>query len=256
MTLNKLKKEHIVAIAAHPDDEGSAWATLSKYSRFGAKVSIIWMTLGDRFIAPIKQYSHLLSIFIKSFFSKKSRHRLSKIISNIRRQEALKAARLINATPYFLHFKDSCIPNFNDKTALIRIIDLLRSIRPTIILTHWFRAPHSDHRATSYLITRSFLLANDPKFKTANPPSSIRLLLFWLEHTPFFHPNFFINATNFIHYFKNWNKLYSSQSTKLVGRFIKFKYRLFAKKTPYDFVEPFIVYNKKLSQYFGDYFPY
>jgi len=255
MSLNLLKNEHIVAFAAHPDDEGNACATLSKYSSLGAKVSIVWLTLGDRFVTLVRQFSHLLPSLLKSFISEKSRLKLSKTISNIRFHEALNSARLINATPHFLQFKDSHIPHFSDRSALLKITDLLRAIKPTIILTHYYRALHPDHRATSYLITRSFLLANNPKFHSSYSHSNIRLLAFWFEPTPHFRPNFLIEASNHLNYFNLWNKSYPSQSSRLVGRFVKLKYHIFAKNSPYIYAEPFIIFKKSFNSTYGKFFP-
>jgi LmbE family N-acetylglucosaminyl deacetylase len=253
-----MKNEHIVVFAAHPDDEGSAWATLFKYYEHGAKISIIWMTNGDKFIAPIGKYSRLLSLYIKSVFSKQINIKISKKIAQIRKTEALGAAELIDADAYFLGFKDTNVPPYFDKAAIFKIVELIRKIKPTIILTHYYNETHKDHQNTSAMLTRAFIHSSSKNYKTDSPPHKVRSLAFWDERGKNFKPNLYINVKNQIspvNRVKEWGKLYKSQAFRIVGRFAKYKYRFYAIKTPYYFVERFKVYGIKFKYKFLEFFP-
>ncbi|MHA1298603.1 MAG: PIG-L deacetylase family protein [Candidatus Helarchaeota archaeon] len=248
-------KEHILVFAAHPDDEGSVWGTLYKYFRNGAKISIVWMTYGDRTLAPLGKFVHFLIPLIQSLYSKRIKDELSQRIALIRKKEALRVAKLINANPIFLEFKDMKIPPLKNKEAILTITDLIRNLKPTIILTHWFQEMHQDHKNTSALVIKSFLLSGDSNYKSKNPPHKVRILGFWDERGRNYKPNFFLNVTNQIDKVKKWGKFYKSQAFRIVGRFVKFKARKFSKNTPYNYVERFRIIGIKGFNRFGDFFP-
>ena len=250
-----LKNENILVFAAHPDDEGSVWATLYKYFENGAKISIVWMTNGDKTVAPVGKFVHFLVPLIKSIYSESIRKDLSLRIALIRKKEAHKVAKIINARPIFLEFEDSKVPNIKNNDATLRITELIRKLKPTIILTHWFREIHPDHKNTSALITKSCLLSNDSNFITKYPKYRVRILGFWDEPGRGFKPNFYLNVTNQINKIKEWGKFYKSQAFRIVGRLAKFKARKNSKNTPYNYVEAFKIIGVKNFKKYGEFFP-
>ena len=250
------KKEHILLFPAHPDDEGAAWATILKYHESGAKISIAWMTYGDRAIAPIGKYVNFLVPIVKSFLSKQEREKLSKYVTIIRKKEALQAAKLINASPFFLGFKDTQVPTVTNKSAVLKIIDLIRKLKPTIILTHWFNEIHTDHKNTAKLIYTAYKYSADPKYKTNFPPHIVRIMGFWDERGGRdYHPNYFINVQNQINQIKKWGKIYKSQAFRIVGRFPNIKARNRGKNTPFHYAEAFKIIGIKRKQTYGEFFP-
>ncbi|MHA1276656.1 MAG: PIG-L deacetylase family protein [Candidatus Helarchaeota archaeon] len=248
-------KEHIVVFAAHPDDEGSAWATLYKYYFYRNRISIIWLTYGDKFIAPIGKFAHYLPDLIAAIYSKPARRVLAQQIVAIRKQEALKAAKIIRAKTYFLDFKDTRVPNYTDMNAVWKVTNLIRKIKPSIILTHFFREGHRDHKNTSALITKSVLLAQNKSYETDLPPHKVRIFGYWNERGHGFRPNFYINVERQIDQVKAWGACYESQRFRVVGRFAKLLARFNGRKTPYIYVEKFWIVNKKLVQNYGEFFP-
>ena len=201
-------QDHIAVFAAHPDDEGSAWATLYKYFEYENQISIIWSTFGDRAIAPIGKFAHYLPSLIKPMFSESTREKLSRRIKLIRKKEALNAAKLINANPYLLEFKDTEVPGPANQEAVQKVTNLIREIQPSIILTHFFREGHRDHKQTSALVLKSFLLSNKEDYKTQYPPHKVRLFGYWNERGRGFKPNFYLNVVNQIDRVKPWGKCY------------------------------------------------
>jgi LmbE family N-acetylglucosaminyl deacetylase len=248
-------RDHVAVFAAHPDDEGAAWATLEKYHRYKNEVSIIWLTTGGRFIAPLRKYAHYLPLLVKAAYSKKIREKLERRIITIRKREALNAAKILKATPYFLEFKDTGIPDHNDLATVRQVTNLIRKIRPTIILTHFFREGHRDHKNTSALVSRSVLLAKDKEFRTEYPPHKVRVLGYWNERGRGFKANFHINVEHEIDEVKKWGRKYISQGFRIVGRLAKVIARFNSRKTPYSYVENYWIFGRKLIKNYGEFFP-
>ncbi|MHA1784614.1 MAG: PIG-L deacetylase family protein [Candidatus Helarchaeota archaeon] len=249
------KDEHVAIFAAHPDDEGAAWATIYKYYEENAKISLIWATLGEKAMVPLGRYANHLVLFIKSIFSKKSKEELILRIKNIRKSEALKVAELINAETFFLRFKDQGIPAVSNKKALRKVVNLIRKIKPTIILTHWLNEPHKDHKNISRILLKAYYLARNPKYKSKYSSHEVRIFGFWNERGFGFKPNYKINISKQIDKMKEWGKIYVSQAFRIVGRFSKIKARINSKNTPYNHVEVFKIINYNKSNKYGEYFP-
>ena len=51
---------NLLVFAAHPDDEGAMFGTITKYARLSKKVVIVWATKGERWIMPIREFKPFL----------------------------------------------------------------------------------------------------------------------------------------------------------------------------------------------------
>jgi LmbE family N-acetylglucosaminyl deacetylase len=108
MTSNKT----VLSLGAHPDDaEFFCTGTLALLEKKGWQIHIATMTPGD---CGTVQYSR-------------------EEISRIRRAEAAKAAGMLNGSYHCLESNDIFI--MYDKPTLIKAIELMRKVRPTIVLT-------------------------------------------------------------------------------------------------------------------------
>jgi LmbE family N-acetylglucosaminyl deacetylase len=108
MTSNKI----VLSLGAHPDDaEFFCTGTLALLEKKGWQIHIATMTPGD---CGTVQYSR-------------------EEISRIRRAEAAKAAGMLNGSYHCLESNDIFI--MYDKPTLIKAIELMRKVRPTIVLT-------------------------------------------------------------------------------------------------------------------------
>lgn len=133
----------IVSIHAHPDDaEILAGGTLALLARARHSITIVSMTPGDCGSAeyPGEQ------------------------IANIRRREAAAAAALIGAEYACAEFRDLAI--FNDDASRRRVTELLRQMRPDIVLTSSPIDYHCDHEATSALVRDACFAASAPNYQT------------------------------------------------------------------------------------------
>jgi LmbE family N-acetylglucosaminyl deacetylase len=151
---------HIACIHAHPDDaEILTGGTLALLAASGNHVTIISMTAGDCGSGSLS----------------------GKEISVIRQREATAAAKLIRADYLCAKFRDLAI--FNNDESRRRVTELIRKLRPDVILTASPVDYHCDHEATSVLVRDASFAASVPNYITnskdpAPPLHAIRHLYF------------------------------------------------------------------------------
>jgi LmbE family N-acetylglucosaminyl deacetylase len=142
----------ILSIHAHPDDaEILAGGTLAQLSARGHSVVIVSMTPGDC----------------------GSAEHTADEISAIRRREANLAAQSIGAEYRCAEFRDLAI--FSDDPSRRRVTEILRLVRPDLILTAAPIDYMSDHEATSVLVRDACFGASAPNYATraASPASPL-----------------------------------------------------------------------------------
>lgn len=133
----------ILFIHAHPDDaEILAGGTLALLAQTGNPVTIATMTPGD---CGTTEYG-------------------PEEISGIRRCEAASGAELISAKYICAEFRDMAI--FNDDGSRRRVTELLRRVRPDVVITASPADYHCDHEATSILVRDACFGASAPNYKT------------------------------------------------------------------------------------------
>lgn len=119
---------HVVVIGAHPDDpETGCGGTIAKLTGDGHRVTIVYLTRGE---AGVRGGDHATT-------------------ARIRTAEALLGARLLGARAVFANQIDSKTGACEGECA--RFTELVRSLRPNIVLTHWPQDTHADHRNTAEL---------------------------------------------------------------------------------------------------------
>jgi LmbE family N-acetylglucosaminyl deacetylase len=135
--------KHILAIHAHPDDiETLASGTLALLAERGHRITIATMTAGD---------------------CGSLEHGLAETAA-IRRREAATAAAMIGAVYACAGFPDLGV--FNDDASRRRVVELIRSIAPDIILTAAPADYHPDHEATSILVRDACFAVTVPNYRT------------------------------------------------------------------------------------------
>jgi len=147
----------VLFVHAHPDDaEILAGGTLALLARSGNQVTIATMTPGDcgsDSLGPDE-------------------------IAAIRKREAATAAALIGASYLCAEFRDLSI--FNDDASRRRVTELLRRVRPDLVITASPEDYHCDHEATSLLVRDACFGASAPNYETgdADPLPAIPHLYF------------------------------------------------------------------------------
>ena len=131
---------NILAIGSHPDDiEIGCGGTLILYARVGHKVSICNIAngnLGHAVIMPDE-------------------------LREIRKKESEAAATVIGADHYLIDLGDGCVEAGN-KEARERLIEVIRTTKPDVILTHNPDDYMRDHIQASAMAYDASFLATIP----------------------------------------------------------------------------------------------
>jgi LmbE family N-acetylglucosaminyl deacetylase len=137
----------IVSIHAHPDDaEILAGGTLALLAQRGHDIAIVTMTPGDKGSDKLSPDE----------------------IAAVRRLEAETAAMLIGAEYRCAEFRDLEI--FSDHASRRRVVELIRQLRPDLVLTASPVDYLCDHEATSSLVRDALFAAPARNYVTDSPP--------------------------------------------------------------------------------------
>jgi LmbE family N-acetylglucosaminyl deacetylase len=124
---------NIVCLGAHPDDpESGCGGTLARYAAAGHRVTIIYLTRGERGIPG----------------------RALDEAGRIRTAEAEQACRILGAASIFAGQIDGAT-EVNTRE-IDRMISLVRAAQPDVVFTHWPIDSHPDHQAASLLAIRAW----------------------------------------------------------------------------------------------------
>ncbi len=111
-----------------------------------------------------------------------------------RRGEAEAAARVLTAQVHFFDIPGRQITD--NETDSLRVVSLIREVRPDYLITHWALDGHPDHRGAHDLVRRAFFLSG-ARIEVDAPPWKCRNLLYF---HPFssgygFTPHFVLDIT-------------------------------------------------------------
>lgn len=156
-----------LAIGAHPDDvEICCGGTMARLVRQGYRVGILTVTSAELG---------------------------SRGDSTTRGQEFAKAARILGVHWHrMLNIPDGHVrASRENKLKLIRI---LRELRPRVVFTHHWLARHPDHSRTSELVQEAAFQAGLAKIDTGQPPWRPYKLVFFANRYEF-RPSFVVDIT-------------------------------------------------------------
>jgi LmbE family N-acetylglucosaminyl deacetylase len=131
--LKSCKPQNIVCVGAHPDDpETGCGGTLAKLAEQGHRVSVLYLTRGEAGI----------------------RNGERRRTAAIRTRESVRACRLLYSAPVFANQIDG--ETVVDPTRSREFAELLASLEPDIVFTHWPIDTHSDHRTAAQLVYQAW----------------------------------------------------------------------------------------------------
>jgi LmbE family N-acetylglucosaminyl deacetylase len=123
----------IVCVGGHPDDpESGCGGTLARYASLRHRVTIIYLTRGERGISG----------------------RSLDEAARIRTGEAERACGILGAVPKFAGQIDGATELTS--AAIERLASLVRAENPDVVFTHWPIDSHPDHQAASLLAMRAW----------------------------------------------------------------------------------------------------
>lgn len=137
----------ILAIGAHAGDmELTAGAVLLKQRALGDSVVLLHLTLGEGGNPKMSPA----------------------LYGEQKRREAEAAASLLGARVIFGPYRDGELPNSDE--ARRYVAEIIREVKPTLIITHWRNSIHPDHANTHAIVEDAVLLASLEGVKLASPP--------------------------------------------------------------------------------------
>lgn len=149
----------VLAAGAHPDDlEQLCGGTLARYVREGHDVTTCTLTTGDR------------GSFVHT----------SEEIARIRAEEAAAAAAVLGTTHLCLGLSDGEV-NAGDPAQRTLVIDLIRTARPDVIITHAPNDYMADHNETSRLLTDASHIATLPLLETEHPAHDTVAAVYYMD---------------------------------------------------------------------------
>lgn len=180
----------VLAIGAHPDDvEHCIGGTLLHLGDQGKSICIAHMTHGES----------------GTYGSREKRD-----------EEARAAAKYLRADVRWLDFEDTRIEDNLD--ARMRMIRLIREVRPRIILSQYYEYPlmHHDHEATGNIVRNSFRMCRFKNVDTGQDP-------FWIPNIAYYllpyhvKPSFVVDVSALYDRWYEMANLYDSQLSAIPG---------------------------------------
>ncbi|MCK4418728.1 LmbE family protein [Candidatus Aerophobetes bacterium Ae_b3a] len=170
----KKNELHIMAIGAHAGDmELTAGGIMAKYAQEGGRITFVHLTPGE------KGHPKLSS----------QKYAEQKI------KEGEQAAKILNAEVRFLPYEDGEL--LVSEEVKYAICDIIRELKPDIILTHWKGSIHKDHIDTYYNVIDGIFYAGLPAIKRKFPAHYIGGLYFpenW-EDPQGYKPTLYLDIT-------------------------------------------------------------
>ncbi len=164
----------ILAVGAHPDDvEGLCGGTLAKRAERGDHVAIAVATNGE----------------VGSNTLPKDE------IAAIRRQESAAAAAVIGAESIWMDYPDEFL--FSTRKSRLDFLNMVRRVRPDVILTHSPTDYHPDHRTTSQILWDIRVMTTVPNIETEAAPCEVIPEIYYFDTLAGidFTPEFFVDIT-------------------------------------------------------------
>lgn len=170
-----MEKLNVLAIGAHPDDaEIYAGGTIAKYAKNGHRITICIITdgtCGTNVITPEKE------------------------IIDLRRKESENACKIIGASLIRLEIKDQLLPY--DIPMRIKVIDVIRKVKPDLVLTHYPDDAAPDHRNTGRLVFDAIEECGVVNLRTEYPAVEAAPAVFFWQAAPQvpFNPDALVDIT-------------------------------------------------------------
>lgn len=166
--------ERILVVGAHAfDAEMIAGPLAFVASSRGAEVTFLHLTMGE-------QGHRCLS---------------TSLYAAQKKLEATAAAERLGAKWLGLDHPDAFLPN--DEALALQVCDVIRKLKPNVIITHWHGSWHKDHRAASEATKTGVFYASLPTLDRELPAHSPSLLLFgenW-EDDENFEPTYLVDVS-------------------------------------------------------------
>ena len=169
----------ILVVSAHPSaGDIGAGGLMSRHSYDGDEVYLLIMSRGEAGIPDIHPED----------------------LASIREKEQREAAKILGVSEvFFLGLKDTEI--FDTLEARLMVVDVIRRLKPDIVVTHSEVDTHPDHRATAYITFAAAMYSSLPTVKSKSnlPPHLVKAVYTYglPGYTPTFIPEIYLDISEF-----------------------------------------------------------
>ena len=169
------RKLHLAVFGAHIfDAEVTTGAVIAKYTRAGHRATIVHMTPGEKGHPTLSP----------------SEYEKQKVA------ETMASAEVLGCDVRIMPYKDGELP-MNVETKLA-VADVIRELKPDIVITHWNGSFHKDHINTHHNVVEGIFYAAVPGIKRELPAHGIKQLYFadnWEDKLDF-ETDVFVDVTD------------------------------------------------------------
>jgi LmbE family N-acetylglucosaminyl deacetylase len=185
--------ERVLAVVAHPDDAELLCAgTLARAKTDGAAVGVTVLCLGDKgqTAEPIRR------------------------LASVRRREMAAAARLLGAELLWGRVPDGTLAD--DSPTRLRLVEIYRCFRPSLVLAHAPEDYHPDHRAAAALAEAASWFCASRGHKTKSPALPAPPALWWMDTLGMsrFAPGFYVDVSAYMTLKENMLACHCSQAAR------------------------------------------
>lgn len=153
--LTDRKEMRILTIGAHAaDQELAAGMIVAKYTAAGHKAFMLSLTPGEKGHPTLTAEEY----------------------AEQKRREAAECCRKLGAEAIVLDYKDAELP-YNDEVSL-EVCDIIRDIKPDVIITHWQNSMHRDHRHAHKIAMDAAFFAALKRIERGKPAHWTRRIFF------------------------------------------------------------------------------
>ncbi len=192
MTLS-FAEDRLLAVVAHPDDAELLCAgTLARARADGAPIALCVLCQGDKG-QPANPIPNLAAV---------------------RRREVTAAARLLKAQFFTLGIADSTLSDVH--ATRLRLVEVFRQSRPTLVLAHAPEDYHPDHQAASALAEAASWFSASRGYRTKSAPLPAAPALWWMDtlNLSRFEPGFFVDVSPYLSLKEKMLACHCSQLTR------------------------------------------
>jgi len=171
------KDERVLAVVAHPDDAELLCAgTLARARKEGATIGICVLCRGDKG-QPCKKIAGLTAV---------------------RRKEMTASAKLLGGQLFLVGQSDGTLADI--PTIRLKLIEVYREFKPTLVLAHAPEDYHPDHRAASTLAEAASWFCASRGHHTRSHAMKTTPALWWMDTLAMssFDPGFYIDISDFV----------------------------------------------------------
>lgn len=171
------QSDRVLAVVAHPDDAELLCAgTLARAKADGAGIGICILCQGEKG-QPAEAIRDLAAV---------------------RATEARAASKLLGSDLFFAGIPDGEL--FDSPAARLKLIEIYRRFKPTLVLAHSVEDYHPDHRAAGLLAEAATWFCSGRGHRTRSLALPASPALWWIDTIGMtgFEPDFYIDISDFV----------------------------------------------------------